>query len=355
MIDKYGSTEVPNKATVTINDNPRDTNEVQVMPPHEEFDPEKKINGAKKTVELENRDETFTYTIIQKIPYDATSAVFEDKLEDVLVIVGTPTIDAEGGTIDVIGNAVTAKLDEEAAIKARGNTVTLTIKAMIRDDVTDEELIEKYGKAREIPNQATVSINNDPKFTNKVKVTPPEEPTPPAPEKKVNGQTSKVKLSARDEVFTYTISQKIPANAKTIKFTDNLEDVLEIVGKPGVDADGAVITVRGNKVTAELSGKDAIAVRGTTVTLTIKAKIRSNVSDSKLKAKYGTTDVPNRAEVSINNKGQSTNKVLVTPPTKPNNPPSRTGDSSNTAVWIALMLLAGAAAVVTIRYRKMIK
>ncbi|MBQ9022100.1 MAG: hypothetical protein IJ113_08865, partial [Eggerthellaceae bacterium] len=53
-------------------------------------------------------------------------------------------------------------------------------------------------------------------------------PEIPGPEKKVN-EVEHVDLSGRDQIFTYKVSQTVPANAKTVSFFDELESVLEVV------------------------------------------------------------------------------------------------------------------------------
>ncbi len=313
LIEKYGSTTVPNKAKVGFNNKPAvDTNEVGVTPPS---DPEKKINGDTELVELEERPETFTYTVTQTIPAGATKVVFEDELESVLEVVGTPTIDLDGAEVVVDGNKVvaTAEGSEEAPVVKKDTIATLTIVAKIRDEVTDDELIAKY-ESTVVPNKATVTIDDKSKFTNIVKVTPPDEPGD-EPQKKVNG-VDHVILVDRPETFTYTISQKLPGDAKTATFEDVLEDVLEVVGEPTIDGAATyTISVEGQKVTA--TSNNVIADRNKTVTLTIQAKIKEGISDEDLIAKYGSTNVPNEATVTINGKGKGTNTVPVTPPSNP--------------------------------------
>ena len=314
LIEKYGSTSVPNKATITINGKEKTTNEVTVTPPS---NPEKKVNGE-VAVELESRPAEFVYTITQLVPSAAKTVIFEDTLEDVLEVVGTPTIDGAADYIVTIkDNKVTATTEDATA--DREKEVTLTIKAKIRDDVTDADLIAEYGSTT-VPNKAKVTINDKPYDSNTVTVTPPDEPGSD-PEKKVDNELS-LALGTRDQVFTYTVSQTFPGDAKTASFVDTLESVLEIVGEPTIDGKGLYeISVTGNKVI--VVGANVIADRNSTVTLTIKAKIRDDVTDEQLIARYGSTKVPNVAEITVNNNPKTTNEVEVTPPDSPREDPEK--------------------------------
>ena len=259
LLTKYGSLNVPNKADVTIDNNKKTTNEVLVTPPPSEDEPKKKINGDFKLVELAARDEVFTYTVEQVIPANATKAEFTDTLVDELEFVGTPTVDANGADVKVDGQTVTATLEGDALKAAWTKKVTLTFNAKIKSSVTDADLIAKYGTLN-VPNEANVAIDGKGKPTNKVEVTPP--PTEEEPEKFINGQKELVTLATRPEKFTYTVTQVIPANAASAVFEDTLEDVLEVVGTPTVDAAGADVKVDGNKITATLTG-DALKAQWT--------------------------------------------------------------------------------------------
>ena len=119
----------------------------------------------------------FTYTIVQTIPADAETVVFEDALEEVLEVVSAKMVgNTATYTDESNGNLVKFVC---ADVKAdRGAKLTLEIVAKIKDGVTDEQLLAKYAQTTEIPNTAKVSINGEGKTTNTVFVTPPEEPEP---------------------------------------------------------------------------------------------------------------------------------------------------------------------------------
>ena len=255
---------------------------------------------------MTNRSDTFVYTITQQMPFNAISAVFEDKVEDVLEVVSVE-IDGKSEYVDETSGNFVRFITEDASAD-RNNKVTMTITAKFRKGITDSELIEKYGTTN-VPNKATVTINGDPKATNEVLVTPPPV-EPEDPIKKVDGK-DKVTISNRDKEFTYTVTQKIPEGAVEVVFTDVLEDVLE-ASEAIISVDGAEISIEGQVVTAKIA--DARAYADKIITLTIKANIKAEATEEELDA-YTNREVPNVATVIIDGKGKVTNKVLVEPPT----------------------------------------
>ena len=358
--------------------------------------PVKKVNKADHA-DLVVRNEEFTYTISQFVPANAVKIGFVDVLEDVLKVVGVPTIDANGADIRVDKQTVTADITGEAYVKAlRGKTVTLTIRAKIREG-TD---LSKYTDET-VPNEATVKINDNGQTTNVVTVKPPvpvgsvvvrhvdtdgkeirtwdvvkenvnegtEYTTTPLneedipgyvfikvntpddeydfegddapngtvvrdkttkvtyiyekirePEKRINGSKNLVTLADRDEIFTYSISQKLPMAVSEVTFTDTLEDVLQVVGYDTTDGDAIYkvsIKSNGNAQTITAYTDNAGVDAGKVVTFTFRAKIRDDVSDEYIVEKYGEDKIiPNEAKVTIGNYGQGTNIVNVTPPGK---------------------------------------
>ena len=135
-------------------------------------EPEKRVNGSEKPVSLKERNETFTYTISQKIPLGATKVTFTDTLEDALEILGYGHDGNAYYKTDIDGQTIT--ISTENATADRGQVVTFTVQAAIKESYTDDMLIEKYGTAKRIPNVATVTINGQSKITNEVEVTPPD-------------------------------------------------------------------------------------------------------------------------------------------------------------------------------------
>ena len=396
LVAKYGDErKIPNQANVTIDNEGRPTNIVEVVPPEEPTeDPVKKINGDTKPVTLANRADEFVYTVSQKVPATATEIAFSDVLDECLEVIEV-TVDANGADIKVGDDNRTVEAVIKDAKALRNKTVTLKIRAKVAVD--DAAVVKHHGDTRNIPNEATVTIDEKGKTTNKVEVIPPvdkekptgnvvvrhvdvdgnpldpttagdfnnvvvnaEEGTPyttsekdipgytfvtintpedgynfegddAAEGKVVGGETlkvtyiyekiaepvktvSKVNLDARDEVFTYTVTQRIPKGAVTVNFTDELENVLEVKGAQ-INVPGIEPVVAINKVSATIADKALLeGLAGKDVTLTITAKIKDGISDETLIKLYGSTEVPNEADVTVNNNPQTTNKVVVIPP-----------------------------------------
>ena len=406
----------------------------------------KKVNG-KDEVTLQNRNEIFLYTISVPIEQNTngyTSLEIMDELEDVLEII-TSEVDVtingvsiiSSGTLDVNGNLVTFKFNDGFNYSTiAGKTVVMSIKAKIKSNVTDEELIDRYGENK-VPNKATLVFNDEPIDSNIVKVKPPcsaklgdyvwldvnkngiqdvnetgipnvvvtlynesgnkvketvtdedgyyifenlcagsyyvEFETPsgykpttkgskadgekdsninssgktdlitikngdedlsidagyvltdgPSLNKKVDGK-DEATLQNRNEVFLYTISVPIEQDTNgytSLEIRDQLEDVLEIItSEVDVTIDGVSIissgtlNISGNLVTFKFnSGFNYSTIAGKTVVMSIKAKIKSSVTDEELMSRYGENRVPNKATLVFNDRPIDSNEVKVKPP-----------------------------------------
>ncbi|WP_153057610.1 isopeptide-forming domain-containing fimbrial protein, partial [Streptococcus suis] len=110
-----------------------------------------------------------------------------------------------------------------------GKAIVITFKAKIRGDVNLS--VDKYTQdgTIKVPNKAKYTLNNNPKESNTVTVTPPT-PTPPTVEKKVNDKVHET-LGQRNQTFDYSIATQVPTDAKSFVITDELKEVLEFVGK----------------------------------------------------------------------------------------------------------------------------
>ena len=272
------------------------------------------------------------------------------------------------------------KLTEEQ-VKANGDKeVVVTFQAKIRDGANLAKYIvskEDGGNGRPlVPNKASYIINDDPdqtKESNEVTVTPPE-PDKPKIEKKINGGDH-IDLKNLNEVFSYTITTKVPIDASVFTITDEMADALEFV-----DADKIVVTVAGNKLSAEELASQ-VTCSGQTLTVeltreqvqqngdqpvvvTFKAKIRENAKLDKYESD-GKISIPNTARYeSLGDLGGSadSNTVTVTPPKeketeKPGTPgtPARTvktGDDTPIALWVAILVIALAAVTGVVLFRR---
>ena len=159
-------------------------------------------------------------------------------------------------------------------------------------------------------------------------------------------------LDYKTEEFVYTVSQKVPIDATSIKFTDALDKNLQVeeayftywddvrstwIRITGQDALNGSVTwtpptssVQPNTDVHQLvtgvvadgddeNSKWATGLRGKTLTLVIKARIRPGTTDENLIV-YDDSRVPNSATVSFNDdpqKTHDTNEVYVVPPYEP--------------------------------------
>lgn len=333
-----GVIKVPNQAGYVINNDPKlhkETEPVTVTPPPTTPDIEKKVNNAYEAM-LASHDETFTYTIDTTVPMSATAFTVTDTLVDVLEFVGTPSATVDGQAItdvQISGQTLTVNLSQEQAIKLHGKPVNVTFKAKIKAGANLNPYI--VGNAGEpgnikIPNKASYMINNDPsirKDSNEVPVTPP--PTTPDLEKKVNDADSAY-LTAKEEVFTYSLDTVVPTAATAFAVLDKLEPVLEFVDKDQVVAtlngqvlDNSHITIMGQTIRVALTQEEVTSNAGKPVHIEFKAKIKEDADLTPYMTGQEDPRVPNKAQYIINNNPdlvKDSNEVPVVPPTKPDEP-----------------------------------
>lgn len=329
---------VPNRASYDIDNNPKihkDSEPVTVTPPPTTPDIEKKVNNAYEAM-LASHDETFTYTIDTTVPMNATAFTVTDTLVDVLEFVDTPTATVDGQAITDVqtsGQTLTVNLSKEQAINLHGKPVNVTFKAKIKAGANLNPYI--VGNAGEpgnikIPNKASYMINNDPnirKDSNEVPVTPP--PTTPDLEKKVNDADSAY-LTAKEEVFTYSLDTVVPTAATAFAVLDKLEPVLEFVDKDQVVAtlngqvlDNSHITIMGQTIRVALTQEEVTSNAGKPVHIEFKAKIKEDADLTPYMTGQEDPRVPNKAQYIINNNPdlvKDSNEVPVVPPTKPDEP-----------------------------------
>ena len=340
-ITKDGKTEVPNKASYKVDfpNKPgvtKDSNTVPVTPPTPgEPEIKKDVNG-KPAETLQARNEEFTYHVNTEVPADATAFEVHDTLVDVLEFAdGTGRATATLGEaalapeqIKVDGQKITVTLTEDQVKANAGKAVNLTFTAKIKDGANLSAYVTKEGKT-EVPNKASykASFPNKPgvtKDSNEVPVTPPSPELPPI-EKKVNNE-DQATLGARDEVFTYKVTTRVPQDVTGFAVYDTIEKVLEFAGEnaeavatlDGQALDASHISFKGQKITVKLTEEEAKANAGKTVELTFKAKIKDGANLSEYVNEDGVTRVPNTAKYNFNNDPgteQKSKPVPVIPPT----------------------------------------
>ncbi|AGL47149.1 Cell surface protein [Streptococcus suis TL13] len=330
--------EIPNEARVYYTD-PSSTGEKETPPtPPVVVTPppliEKQVN-AKQHADLTKRDEVFEYTIKSSVPKGAETFEITDELDEALEFAGN-----QGDVVVKIADTtITDKVEvtrternlgikftKEQLTADAGKTIVVTFKAKIRGDVNLS--VDKYTQdgTIKVPNKAKYTLNNNPKESNTVTVTPPT-PTPPTVEKKVNDKVHET-LGQRNQTFDYSIATQVPTDAKSFVITDELKEVLEFAGNDGkgevvVKIGDAIVTnttdvkTENQTLTVSLTADQLAKLQGQKVLVTFKAKIRANVNlTGYLVEGSDTIKVPNTASIRVdNNPKVDSQPVAVTPPT----------------------------------------
>ena len=364
---------VPNTASLTINNQSKDSNTVNVTPPGDEPTVKKEVDAesvdeANENALLGTKEEVFTYRVKVAVPNNVEgyqSLVLQDTLESVLEFVDGDGV--SGKDIQILVNngllgtdqrntdleqyvAITdnqvrldidnAKLDPDFDFKSlAGKTMTLVMKARIKENVTLDDIAHNYGNST-IPNTATLIFNNELKESNTVNVTPLGET--PTPQKTVNAKAHE-DLASYNEEFVYNITYDIPTNStgyNKLVLTDTFEKVLETnKDRIKVYVDEVFNQELTDKVMLDPATATLDQAQGQTLNLTlekglignvfndlagktIRVEIKANILDGADLTNYatGTTgriDVPNTATLQLNddpNKTSETQPVTVTPP-----------------------------------------
>ncbi|ELY5748298.1 isopeptide-forming domain-containing fimbrial protein [Streptococcus iniae] len=334
--------EIPNQSTVTysnnvtVDGNPAvetttpPTPPVTVTPPGETPTISKKINDTLNTAVFEP-EATYTYNVKSVLPVDIAKYqkfVISDDVDSRLTVssdakatfIKDPEM-AKFFTVAVNGQAVTATMKNISDAKAlAGKEVELVITAKINKDA------KLAAGETGIPNQAIVTYRNksavDSDPDTKTPPTPPVNVVPPTLTKKINETLDHLDTPTKTD-YKYHIKAQLPtdiANYSSFEIKDTLNNDLAIQGKPVISGEAAKffeVVVSDQKVTAKITDfKAAEAYAGQEVELVITSQIRDGVV---------TTNIPNTAEVSFNDKPASeglpnkttppTPPVTVTPPT----------------------------------------
>lgn len=275
----YINTEVPNQATITINeDEPTTSNEVLIVPP-------------------KGMDLRFTKVWDGGVGTrpDITVHLLADE---------EPAVHADGEPVEpiilkdgrLVGIFVNLPRDND-----NGDEIVYTL---IEDQV--ENYTTQY-------NQEEFIITNKWQETDLVK-------TAEQMAEGSDAQARRLELEAKDEPFRFKVTYQVPENVlgyTKITLADDLDDVF-VIDAMDVLVDGVsdehlktiVTNGAGNVVTLEITeGIDAYA--GSTLTLVINAHIDPDADLSG----YLHSEVPNEATITINDGTPSTsNEVLIAPP-----------------------------------------
>ena len=348
-----GDSNSPTDETASV----RRSNNVFVVPPVE-TNIEKKVRGENQNVtdgkehyDLPLREDKFIYDIKSGWPGLAKKYVIEDTLKDELeiikdennstkydvnVLVNNKPVPALQKFVKVEGNKVKFELQEKDITRSlnirinlanKGNLgpalIHIQIKAKIRDGANLDKYRDQNGVIK-IPNISTVILNDNPKDSNIVTVTPDE----PTITKKINETLDHLNISSWEKqanAYNYNIKTALPSNIRdygTYKVEDVLDQDLELqegqqpfIKGSAADHFDVSYDSGSRKITAKIKDGHFNQIEGKSVVeLVIPAKIKDGATREK---------IPNKAKV-IYNKANATGepKELETPPVTVTPPPT---------------------------------
>ena len=349
-----GDSNSPTDETASV----RRSNNVFVVPPVE-TNIEKKVRGENQNVtdgkehyDLPLREDKFIYDIKSGWPGLAKKYVIEDTLKDELeiikdennstkydvnVLVNNKPVPALQKFVKVEGNKVKLELQEKDITRSlnirinlanKGNLgpalIHIQIKAKIRDGANLDKYRDQNGVIK-IPNISTVILNDNPKDSNIVTVTPDE----PTITKKINETLDHLNIPSWEKqanAYNYNIKTALPSNIRdygTYKVEDVLDQDLELqegqqpfIKGSAADHFDVSYDSGSRKITAKIKDGHFNQIEGKSVVeLVIPAKIKDGATREK---------IPNKAKV-IYNKANATGepKELETPPVTVTPPPSK--------------------------------
>ena len=349
-----GDSNSPTDETASV----RRSNNVFVVPPVE-TNIEKKVRGENQNVtdgkehyDLPLREDKFIYDIKSGWPGLAKKYVIEDTLKDELeiikdennstkydvnVLVNNKPVPALQKFVKVEGNKVKLELQEKDITRSlnirinlanKGNLgpalIHIQIKAKIRDGANLDKYRDQNGVIK-IPNISTVILNDNPKDSNIVTVTPDE----PTITKKINETLDHLNIPSWEKqanAYNYNIKTALPSNIRdygTYKVEDVLDQDLELqegqqpfIKGSAADHFDVSYDSGSRKITAKIKDGHFNQIEGKSVVeLVIPAKIEDGATREK---------IPNKAKV-IYNKANATGepKELETPPVTVTPPPSK--------------------------------
>lgn len=253
--------------------------------------PHMTINGADWA--NVHRGEVFTYTITQRVPVFAFSLTLSNTLEDVLDIV-TVTVDNERVELTREGQKIQANLGISTVV-LWGKDIHVTVTAKLKDNVTEADLLERYGTVV-VPNQAITTINNEAIYGNTVFAAFPTEPWQ-KPTMNVNGKEH-FDVELRDEVILYTIKQRVPAFVDFLVIETQVDDTLEVFEISTNDS-RVHAECTDNVVQARLDMPETGRLWGRDIEVSISARLKDDVSESDIIKRHGSLIIPTQAQTYI--------------------------------------------------------
>ena len=195
---------IDNKATIQLNDDPAEESNVVTVIPPKPITPEivKDVEG-KEHLDIE-REKNYVYNVKTNIPTELggyKTMTITDALDRRLEVVNAKVlVDGQdsGLKANIKGQNVVLELDREQLNEIAGKEVNLQITSLIKGDVTDID----------IPNTATLQLNDDPAVdSNEVTVSPiiPKDPVTPTKEEPKKTVLGKVLPSTATEIFNFLL------------------------------------------------------------------------------------------------------------------------------------------------------
>ena len=338
-----GHIRIPNVGTLKVGTNtPLESNEVYVIPVYENVSADIKKSIVEKgqlveRKEVKSKDEAIKYQIDYKLPdnKEITKLVLEDDLEDVLELNNAKVV-SEGTDITQLGQLFVDKeteeftwvMNEQEIKNYYGKVITVEIDATMKAQVSLEKYVALDGKTIEVPNFATMKINDEKALeSNKVYVTPTYEKIATQVKKAIvdgNQLVEKKEVKSKDEAIKYQINYTLPDNKEitTLTLKDNLEDVLDLTTVK-VTANGQDITKLGNlylnhdaeEFTWVMNTQEIKNYYGKTITVEVESKFKATANfDKYVTADKTAIEVPNVAQIVMNDETPiNSNTVYVSP------------------------------------------
>ncbi|EEO3352241.1 isopeptide-forming domain-containing fimbrial protein [Listeria monocytogenes] len=253
------------------------------------------------------------------------SMIFTDVLPKEVDFISAELVDQEGKKVESPGkieynektNTVTLETSQDflqKVVQYNGENYSLAVHVKVNE-------YAKEGSS--FKNTASVSINDKSKGTNEVETTTPN--LPHLSKKILVGDKEEERQDAKvNDIVAFKIISDLgnSKNLKSVVVKDSLENVFTFQ-KITVKSNGKEITAEGDTKlengVVSWTAKDPKSLVGQKIESYIEVKVNDADNFSEfINPKTGKIELPNVANLIINEEDFSSNKVLVTPPTKEN-------------------------------------
>ena len=348
-LENHPDATAENTATLTVDNEAKPSNTVSITPPGDTPKPEKSVKEGNQPYERDHLDlsavdSVFSYKI--RVPVGRvdgwTNFVIEDAVDSTLTISNVKLVLKTGNTVEktytpdapedadefsVVNNKITFKLvGAEKLAQLADRLAVLTFDATITDMAA---FIAAHPDAI-VGNTADLIVDNNPKTSNEVTITPPGEVPDPVKSVKEGDMAyvaDHVDLSGFDAVANFKVEVPVDRTDtwETFVLTDPVDQDLEvsnilvqITGGEGdpvsydINSEEVSFDAATNTITFTLSGADAIsALAGKTVVLTFDGTI---IDKATYLANHPDATAENTATLTVDNEAKPSNTVSITPP-----------------------------------------